>query len=577
MDYMVFDFEKESILFQNPIETIMANHVDDIIPALRRIENWTKKGYYAAGYLAYEAAPAFDSSFEVNNETSELPLLWFGIFDQPHTACMAESSEFQVSNWLPYTSQEHYDSCIQEIRDAISRGDTYQVNYTIRLQATFSGDDFGFYRKITKNQQANYSAYLHMGRYRILSASPELFFAKKDRHIITKPMKGTVSRGRYTKEDEQKSAWLYESEKNRAENLMIVDLLRNDLGKICTMGSIDVTHLFDIERYPTVFQMTSTIEGKLRPEIEMVDIFSALFPCGSITGAPKIQTMREINRLEDTPRGVYCGSIGYIQPNGDAIFNVAIRTVVIDSLKEEAEFGVGGGITWDSTAQGEYQEVIDKAKLLTQDSIDFELLETLLLENGEYFLLSRHMEKLTQTAKYFRIDLDPSAVLSELEKYKELDLEEVQRVRLLVSKSGRVKIEGTPFQPDSATSSMVQLANQPICSSNLFLYHKTTYRDFYNALRIQDEEVFDTLLWNERGEVTEFTFGNIVVELQGVKYTPPVTSGLLPGTFRKELIERGIIFEKVILLAELREAEQIWFINSVRKWIPVKLRDSQDM
>jgi para-aminobenzoate synthetase / 4-amino-4-deoxychorismate lyase len=572
MNYMVFDFQKESILFHNPIEVITANTVTEVIPSLRRIQNLLDEGYYAAGYVAYEAAPAFDSSYKVKGEASELPLLWFGIYKQPESPCLSKSDDFQVSDWLPSTDQEQYRNSIHEIHEAIGRGETYQVNYTIRLQSSFSGDDFHFYRRIKENQQADYSVYLNMGRYRILSASPELFFQKKGNRIITKPMKGTASRGRNSVEDQEQSSWLYQSTKNRAENLMIVDLLRNDLGKVCTTGSIEVTSLFDIESYPTVLQMTSTIEGNLRPEINMEDVFSALFPCGSITGAPKIQTMHEIHRLEDTPRGVYCGSIGFIQPNGDAVFNVAIRTVVIDTCKNAAEFGVGGGITWDSTAKGEYQEVIDKAKLLTETTPTFELLETLLLEKGEYFLLQLHMERLTKSAEYFSFDLNLATILIELEKYKQLHPDDLQRVRLLVSKTGRVRVEGTKFCPEPLETVNVQLANEPIYSSNRYLYHKTTFRDFYDILRIEDEQTFDTLLWNEREEITEFTFGNVVVEFEGVKYTPPLSSGILPGTFRQGLIDKGLVYEKVIMLSELKAANGIWLINSVRKWVPVHLR-----
>jgi len=569
---MHFDFHHQPIVFQEPIQIVSAMSIDEIIPALQTVQHWVNKGYYAAGYVAYEAAPAFDPSYVVKQGENELPLLFFGIYSKPQPIQTAASHEdFKVSTWEPAIDQQRYQHSIQSIHEAISRGETYQVNYTLRMHAEITGDVAGLYEKMTRNQQAEYGASLEIGPFRVLSASPELFFQKIGNQIITKPMKGTAARGRSVIEDEEQAVRLYESEKERAENLMIVDLLRNDLGKICTAGSVEVTRLFEIERYPTVFQMTSTIEGNLRPEIELKDIFTALFPCGSITGAPKIETMKHIEKLEDSPRGVYCGSIGFIEPNGNALFNVAIRTVLVDSRKNRAEFGVGGGITWDSTVKGEYEEVINKTKLLTVAIADFELLETILLEDGDYFLLSDHLDRIEKSAVYFAIPFNRISVQTELEKFKQQHPKQTYRVRLLVDKTGLIRVEGILFHQDHTGEFLVRLAEQPILSENRFLYHKTTHRSVYNERRNQDPRLFDTLLWNENGEITEFTLGNVIVQMDGVNYTPPITSGLLPGTYREELIRRGEIRERVILSTELDKAEQIWFINSVRKRLPVRL------
>ncbi|MBP1931378.1 aminodeoxychorismate synthase component I [Ammoniphilus resinae] len=569
---MHFDFHRQPIEFSEPIHIVSVVSIDEVIPALQKVQQWVQKGYYAAGYLSYEAAPAFDPSYVVNQVESDLPLVFFGIYTKPQISQIAaRSADFEVSDWGPATDPQRYQQSIQAIHEAISRGETYQVNYTLRMHARITGDATGLYQKMNENQQAEYGAYLQIGPYQILSASPELFFHKKGDQIITKPMKGTAARGRYLTEDEKQAAGLYESEKDRAENLMIVDLLRNDLGKICLPGSVEVTRLFEIEKYPTVFQMTSTIEGKLCPEIQLEDIFTALFPCGSITGAPKIETMKHIKRLEDSPRGVYCGSIGFIEPNGNALFNVAIRTVLVDSRKNKAEFGVGGGITWDSTVKGEYEEVINKTKLLTKTTSDFELLETILLEKGEYFLLQQHLDRMEKSAVYFGISYDRVAVRTELEKYKQEDYKQPYRVRLLVNKFGKISVEGNPFQQDHTKELLVRLAEQPVQSKYLFLFHKTTQRSVYNERRMEDPALFDTLLWNESGEITEFTLGNVIVQIDGVNYTPPLTSGLLPGTYREELLRKGELHERVLLHTDLEKAEGIWFINSVRKKLKVRL------
>ena len=324
----------------------------------------------------------------------QMPLLWFGIFEKPSSFEGQGNDSFHLSDWTSKTSQPLYKAGFEKIKSEIKQGNTYQVNYTLRLQSQFSGDDYAFYQQLVKAQDSNYSAYLHTGRFRILSASPELFFHWKDDVITTRPMKGTVKRGLHYDEDVAQANWLADSVKNQAENVMIVDLLRNDVSVVAEQGSVHVPALFEIEQYPTVWQMTSTVKAKTRGEATVMDIFKALFPCGSITGAPKIKTMDIIQHVEDAPREVYCGAIGYITPNREAIFNVPIRTVWIDSETGQAEYGAGGGITWDSELTDEYGEALLKAKLLTVVRPDFQLLESFRLENGEYYLLQHHMERL---------------------------------------------------------------------------------------------------------------------------------------------------------------------------------------
>jgi para-aminobenzoate synthetase / 4-amino-4-deoxychorismate lyase len=567
---LFFEFEDQPLLFENPIEIIEAYTLKDVKAGLEKVQRAARSGYYAAGYVSYEAAPAFDSAFIVHGD-SKMPLLWFGIFKNPSSSPeLSEGQTFKVGEWLPDTTVQQYHSAITDIKSAIEDGDTYQVNYTIRLRSDFEGDDFAFYRQLSKAQSSNYSAFLNTGKYRILSASPELFFHWKDGEITTRPMKGTCKRGRWYEEDEVNAQWLYHSEKNRAENVMIVDLLRNDLGATAVPGSVKVPKLFEIEKYPTVLQMTSTVTAKTNPETTLVDVFSALFPCGSITGAPKISTMKIISSLEDSPREVYCGAIGYITPDQEAIFNVPIRTTIIDAETGKMEYGVGGGITWDSEIEDEYQEALTKAMLLTATVPEFDLLESLRLEKGEYGLLDRHLQRLQKSADYFGFDFSEMEIRAKLAQYAENCVDGVEKVRLVVRKDGVISIEGSQLATFH-DSLPICLADKPISNQNRFLYHKTTYRKMYEEQRAGHPDEFDVLLWNEAGELTEFTIGNLVMEIGSQLYTPQVECGLLPGTMREELLAEGKIKERILTKKDLAKATQIWLINSVRGWVPVYL------
>ncbi|HJV16632.1 MAG TPA: aminodeoxychorismate synthase component I [Bacillales bacterium] len=567
---LFFEFADQPLLFENPIEIIEAYTLEDVKAGLEKVQRAARSGYYAAGYVSYEAAPAFDSAFIVHGD-SKMPLLWFGIFKNPSSSPeLSGGQTFKVGDWLPDTTVQQYHSAITDIKSAIENGDTYQVNYTIRLRSDFEGDDFSFYRQLSKAQSSNYSAYLNTGKYRILSASPELFFHWKDGEITTRPMKGTCKRGRWYEEDEANAQWLYHSEKNRAENVMIVDLLRNDLGATAIPGSVKVPKLFEIEKYPTVLQMTSTITAKTNPETTLVDVFSALFPCGSITGAPKISTMKIISSLEDSPREVYCGAIGYITPDQEAIFNVPIRTTIIDAETGKMEYSVGGGITWDSEIEDEYEEALTKAMLLTATIPEFDLLESLRLENGKYGLLDRHLQRLQRSADYFGFDFSDVEIQAKLAQYAKSRIDGVEKVRLVVRKDGVISLDGSPLATFN-DSLPICLADKPISNQNRFLYHKTTYRKMYEEQRARHPDEFDVLLWNEAGELTEFTIGNLVMEIGSQLYTPPVECGLLPGTMREALLAEGKIKERILTKKDLAKATQIWLINSVRGWVPVYL------
>ncbi len=558
-----------SIQFSDPIEIHLAHNINEVIETLSKVQKAVNSGYYAAGYVSYEAAPAFDPVYKTATHT-KLPLVWFGIYDKPiHGTPPITNGSYQVSNWVPKTERNTYNESIQMIKDAIARGDTYQTNYTMRLKAMFEGDDLAFFQRLSAAQRADYAAYLNLGRFRILSASPELFFRKEQTKLITRPMKGTIKRGRTIEEDQVQSRILFESIKERAENVMIVDLLRNDLSRIANVGSVDVSSLFTIERYPTVLQMTSTIEAEVDRDISVVDLFTALFPCGSITGAPKVSTMEIIHQLEPDPREVYCGAIGFIEPNGDAVFNVAIRTVIIDTETGDAEYGVGGGITWDSTAEGEYVEALAKAKFLTEDVVEFDLLESIKLENGQYVLLDYHMNRLVRSVAYFGFEISMDEVLQRLDEHAKQFPNQMQKVRLLINKSGAIRLNYDELLPIKGDPQSITLATSPVSRHNKFLFHKTTNRREYESRRKAADEVFDVLLWNEEGELTEFTNGNLVMEIEGNLYTPPIESGLLAGTFRAQLLEQGKIQERILTLQDYHTCDRMWFINSVRGWVAV--------
>ncbi|MBA3531391.1 MAG: aminodeoxychorismate synthase component I [Ardenticatenales bacterium] len=564
-----------SLLFTNPVEIIVARSVDEVQPALRAVQAGAGRGLYAAGYLAYEAAPAFDPALVVQGN-SQMPLLWFGLFEEPQRVqvdALPPGGDFALAPWEPSISQEEYRAGIAAVRAAIARGDTYQVNYTLRLRSHLTGDDFAFYRRLRAAQRAAYGGYLNLGRYRILSASPELFFHWRGDELVTRPMKGTARRGHWAEEDAAQAAWLAASEKNQAENVMIVDLLRNDLSRVARLGSVQVPRLFEIERYPTVFQMTSTVIATARPGLTLEELLAALFPCGSITGAPKVSTMRLIAALEAAPREVYCGAIGLVKPGGEAMFSVTIRTVWLDSETGQAEYGVGGGITWDSTAVDEYEEALAKAALLTTEQPSFELLETLWLGGGRYRLLERHLERVAASAHTFDFPYDENAICLALEQEARDHPKEERRVRLLLAPTGACRVESTPLSSFAYIPlPRVALANEPVSAANRFLYHKTTHRALYETHRAAHPDAFDVLLWNEAREVTEFTIGNLVAEIDGALWTPPLASGLLPGTMRAETLARGWIQERVIRLDELSRATHLWLINSVRGWVEVEVR-----
>jgi para-aminobenzoate synthetase/4-amino-4-deoxychorismate lyase len=571
---------RRSAAFADQVGLVVARDLSEVEGAVAAVEQAAAAGLWAVGYIGYEAAPAFDPSLVVRPRSTEfhvdLPLLWFGLYETRllNPVSSIALGQYELSPWEPVESRASYERAVQRIRDHIVAGDTYQANFTTRLRARFAGDPTALYHDLVAAQSCGYGTYLDVGRFQIVSASPELFFDRYpattglDR-LITRPMKGTAPRGRWAAEDEIQRGWLADSEKDRAENLIIVDLLRNDLGRVAEFGSVAVADLFALERFDTVWQMTSTIEGRVDPELSLWEVLRALFPCGSITGAPKVRTMEIIRELESQPRGVYTGAVGFVAPvntaGPKASFSVGIRTVVIDGDTGEAEYGIGGGVTYDSDPTAEYEEAILKARILTYGRSDFALLETLRWNpvTGWYWL-DHHLDRLAASADYFGIDLNCDAIEQRLTAAVHGARE--SRVRLTVDRSGRARVEVQPFVEGDRRSVAVAIDREPVDTSSPFLFHKTTRRTVYEDRMSRHPHAEDVLLVNERGELTESTIANLAVKLAGTWFTPPIESGLLPGVYRKVLLEEGKLIEQGIRLSDLDDCEGIALINSVRLW-----------
>ena len=431
-----------------------------------------------------------------------------------------------ASVWEPSVDRTAYDEAIARIHGHIADGDTYQVNYTLRLHARVDGDPRGLYRDLCFAQHGRYAAYLDLGRFRVLSASPELFFRLDGDRIVTKPMKGTAPRGRWLAEDEANRERLLGSAKDRAENAMIVDLLRNDVGRIARKGSVTWADVFETERFDTVWQLTSTVAAELAPAAALADVFRALFPSGSVTGAPKVATMGIIADLEDAPRGVYCGAVGFLTPSGypgpRARFNVAIRTVVQDAETGTAEYGVGGGITWDSGAAAEYDEVVAKARVLTAIRPSFRLLETLLHVPGTgYRRLPQHLARLRDSAAFFGFAIDEDAVRASLEREARRFPDKTSRVRLLVDRRGRLETGSAPIAPSREPVRLAIDRGNPVDPTDVGLFHKTSARARYEEAAARFPDADDVVLVNTEGELTETTVANLAVRLDGRWWTPP--------------------------------------------------------
>jgi para-aminobenzoate synthetase/4-amino-4-deoxychorismate lyase len=583
------DKNYQSYLFREAVETLVAEELHQLPEVFARIDAALAAGRYVAGYVGYECGAHFalDGRIVPRSGDDGLPLAWFGVYETPVVfdhltgefveAAPEVSAEESFALDGPVADAEElrleiaeadYLAAIERIESYIEAGDTYQVNFTDAVELRLQCDGAQVFGALLESQPVSYGALMSIEGTQVLSLSPELFFSVEAgdgaRRIMTRPMKGTMRRGMDVVEDALQAALLASDEKNRSEHVMIVDLLRNDLGRVCEMGSVAVEDLFTVERYRTLLQMTSTVIGRLRGDADWYEVFRALFPSGSITGAPKVRTMQIIEELERGPRGVYTGAIGYFAPDGAAQFNVAIRTLVVEA-DGAAHMGVGGGIVADSVAEAEYRECQLKASFLTAPTARFQLIETMLAENGAVKLLPLHLDRLAASAEYFEFACDLAAVEETVAAYLRENAVGRLRLRLLLNRDGAATLSHT-LLPEGAGEAAVCVSSRKVDSRDVFLRHKTTRRALYDEeFALARVAGFDEVIFvNERGEMTEGAISTVFVRRGGRLLTPPLESGVLPGVLRRELIERGDAREQVLTLEDLREAEAVYVGNSVR-------------
>ena len=560
----------ERYTFTQPIKELKTRDLAEVTALLAQVESYQEQGYYVVGYVSYEAAPAFEEKLAVHKAPllAEF-LLYFTVHDSVETSPIPLTyDEIDLpSNWQEVTSAADYEKAIAQIHHHLRQGDTYQVNYTVQLKQDLSANPFAIYNRMVVEQEAGYNAYVEHDEIAVISMSPELFFEQNDRELTTRPMKGTTQRGMTDQEDLEQASWLEQDPKNRSENMMIVDLLRNDMNRISEVGSEHVERLCQAEQYSTVWQMTSTIKSRLRADVDLVEIFRSLFPCGSITGAPKIATMEIIKYLEPQPRGVYCGTIGFLLPNGRRIFNVAIRTIQL--YKEQAIYGVGGGITWDSTWESEYREVHQKAAVLYRKQARFQLITTGKISQKNLLFEDQHLERLRTASRYFAFPFDPEILRQKIEaECQACDANQDYRLRISLSKSGEIEVDRQVLTPLSTSFCQAQLCLQEANLQQAFTYFKTTHRPHLSLGK--QEKIYH----NKLGELLETSIGNLVLKMNGKLYTPPSQLGLLQGIYRQHLLESGQVKEKVLTIEDLRGAEAIYGCNAVRGLYELSVREN---
>ena len=580
-----FDKDNQrSYLFSNPVKVIASYNPEDIKKNLFEVEGWTSKGYYAAGFISYEAGFSFEDDLRGLKTDARFPLLWFGIYKNPRIFTRRDrvifkderNRTYSIKNLHPDIAKNKYIRNIKKIKGFIRRGDTYQVNYTFKYKFDFSGSMYGFYEDMKAKHGVSYSAFIKTPEFSILSLSPELFFRKHDSRIEVRPMKGTFDRGRDLEEDRSNIKLLEHSPKNRSENVMIVDLLRNDLGRISRTGTVSTERLFKVEQYETLLQMVSIVKSCLKKNVTLYDLFKAIFPSGSVTGAPKISTMKIIDSLENENRRIYTGGIGFFAPGGESVFNVAIRTALVDNRTKKGEMGIGSGIVYDSDPEKEFEECKLKAKFIDAKKKTFKLIEAMLWKrNMGYFLLSLHLERMASSAEYFGFPFDTKAIVRKLKALEKDFIGSYDyKVRLLLDKRGEVDVSFTRIKKNPQAA-RVRFSGKKTDSGDIFLYHKTTNRQVYDEeyKKWQDKGYFDIIFTNEKRELTEGSVTNIIIKKGRAYYTPPVRSGLLNGVFRRYILEQKKIpvIEKVLYKKDVQEADEIYMLNSVRGMVRVGL------
>jgi len=560
-------------LYQAPIAIVEARAVAEVKPALDRLRAARHRGLHAAGSMAYEAAAAFEPVIGTL-PASDAPLLWFGLFESfdeiapgDVPALLPDPAAGWTGTPQPDVDRAGYADRFDRVHALIEAGDLYQANLSYRARVPIAGDPLAIYARLRASAQAGYGAIVATGSDWLLSLSPELFFALDGARLTARPMKGTARRGSTPDEDRQLAAALGADAKQRAENLMIVDLLRNDLSRVAAPASVAVPELFAVETYPTIHAMTSTVTATLAPDQDAIDVLAALFPCGSITGAPKIRAIEALAGIEATsaPRGPYTGAIGRLDAGGGAMFNVAIRTLAMSNDDDHATLGAGGGIVADSQASEEWDEALAKMDFVTANAPTVDLIETMAFDPIEGIaLLERHLARMKESAALLGFAFDRHAARNELQAAT-FRLRTARRIRLVLATSGAVAIEVGRLPEPPADSVAVAIVPMPVARADFRLRHKTSDRAFYDQARGSAFEV----LFERDGQLTEGSFTNLFVERDGMLLTPPLELGLLPGVLRAELIDTGRAVEATLTRADLASGFLIG--NAVRGLIPATL------
>ena len=565
-------------LYRDPHAIVVARHQSDVRPALDRLRDAVRQGCHAAGWIGYETGFALEPKLAALAEVEDAeapPLLWFGLFRQAEridpaafSAMLPDPAGAWAGAPTPLVSRSDYAAALARVKDWIAAGDIYQANLSFRASVAVQGTPLALYARLRAAAGAGWGGVVHDGTRWLLSFSPELFFRTDGSRIVTRPMKGTAPRGRTPVEDDANAAALAADHKERAENLMIVDLLRNDLSRVARPGSVRVPELFAVERYPTVQQMVSEVTAYLAPGRDAIDVIEALFPCGSITGAPKLRAMEIIAAVEPDARGPYTGSIGALAPDGSAAFNVAIRTLVMKEGAGEARIGLGSAVVADSTVDGEWRECLAKGAFVMAGARRFDLIETMRFDPMIGLIeLDRHVARLGASAQAFGFAFNRHDVRNELHAAT-FRLPDPARVRLLLAPSGAVAIQAMPLPPRPDEPVAVRIVDLPVDAGDFRLRHKTTDRGFYDAAR-EGSDAFEVLFVRPDGLLTEGSFTNLFVRRGGRLVTPPLTLGLLPGVLREAMIDAGEAVEGAVRREDLADGFLIG--NALRGLIEARL------
>ncbi|QIV96086.1 aminodeoxychorismate synthase subunit I /aminodeoxychorismate lyase apoprotein [Allofrancisella inopinata] len=565
-----------SYCFTHPVKELVATNEPSLLEAFKEMLKLQKQGLYLAGFVSYEASYYLNKNLAHLRSDNDGILLYFVAFKKFDNNNLTKESNKSIDLLIDNLSFDDYQKGFLKVQDALQNGESYQINYTKSIRGTTSLTGLELYTLLKKQQPVRYGAYLPFWGIEIISISPELFFKKQATKLIVRPMKGTAKLTGDVNEDEKTYNQLLRCPKNRAENLIIVDLLRNDLSGIAKTHTVKVDEAFNIEKYNKLLQMTSEISAEVDQEISLKEVLDSLFPCGSITGAPKKRTLELIKNIEKDNRGVYTGAVGYILPNNDMCFNVAIRT--IQKKGQNLQLGVGGGVTIYSECASEWQEMATKINFIKQIyKPDFSLVESIYFCNG-FRNLELHLQRLQNTAERLFFDFCIDNIAKSLNEYsKKLEADKEYKVRLEYFYDQSFSIEDTEISNSKIIPVKLKVCPEKIDSKNKLFNYKTTHsstRGFYSAMHekyVGNCSNTEIVFLNEFNNITETRFHNIIVEINGKKYTPELSDGVLAGIARKTLVGKKEIEVKSISLEEFKLVDKIYLINSVRGLIPAFL------